>query len=151
MSIAVSGDLRIQDFRVTRDELIAHLADGRVIHVPLVWSWRLAEATPAERANFRILGGGQIVHWPDIDEDISVEGMLGGAPAPRSRYSVATEPSHQVREEGPAYGRKAIKSGRPAKPGKPRKPGRSPRPGKAASLGRRGERTARAPRRTSQV
>ena len=85
----VSGDPRIQNVRVTKDEITAHLADGRVISVPVAWSWRLAEATPKQRANFRLIGSGQGVHWPDVDEDISVEGMLHGVPArrPRSRVS----------------------------------------------------------------
>jgi hypothetical protein len=79
----VSSDPRILEVRVTRDRITARLADGRVISVPLVWSWRLSEAGPAERANFRIIGTGQGIHWPDVDEDISVEGMLRGTPAPR--------------------------------------------------------------------
>jgi hypothetical protein len=83
MSTAANNGPRIQDVRVTQDEIIAHLADGRVISVPLAWSWRLSEATPAQRAKFRIIGSGQGVHWPEIDEDISVEGMLHGIPAPR--------------------------------------------------------------------
>ena len=87
MNTAGSNDPRIQTVRVTDDEIIAHLADGRVINVPLAWSWRLSEATPKQRANFRLIGSGQGVHWPDVDEDISVEGMLHGVPAhrPRSR------------------------------------------------------------------
>src|SRR5713101_9574157 len=87
MNTASSNDPRIQTVRVTDDEIIAHLADGRVISVPLAWSWRLSEATPRQRANFRLIGSGQGVHWPDVDEDISVEGMLHGGPAhrPRSR------------------------------------------------------------------
>ena len=87
MNIAASKDPRIQDVQVSPDEIIAHLADGRVISVPLAWSWRLSEATPKQRANFRLIGSGQGVHWPDVDEDISVEGMLHGVPAhrPRSR------------------------------------------------------------------
>ena len=76
-----TGDPKIQDVRVTEDEIVAHLADGRVISVPLAWSWRLSEATPKQRANFRLIGTGQGVHWPDVDEDISVEGMLQGNPA----------------------------------------------------------------------
>jgi len=83
MNTVASGDPRIEDVRVTEDEIVAHLADGRVIRVPLAWSWRLAEATPAQRANFRLIGTGQGVHWPDLDEDISVEGMLHGTPARR--------------------------------------------------------------------
>jgi hypothetical protein len=83
MSTVVRGDPRIREVRVTKDEIVAHLVDGRVISVPLVWSWRLSEATPAQRAHFRIIGTGQGIHWPDVDEDISVEGMLYGSPAPR--------------------------------------------------------------------
>jgi hypothetical protein len=71
--------------QVTDEEIIAHLVDGRTISVPLAWSWRLAEATPEQRANFEIIGSGQGVHWPDVDEDISARGMLGGVPAPRPR------------------------------------------------------------------
>jgi hypothetical protein len=51
--------------------------------VPLAWSWRLAEATPEQREHYEIIGDGTGVHWPDIDEDISVEGMLAGTPARR--------------------------------------------------------------------
>ncbi len=83
MNTVASGDPRIEDVHVTEDEIVARLADGRVISVPLAWSWRLAEATPAQRANFRLIGTGQGVHWPDVDEDISVEGMLHGTPARR--------------------------------------------------------------------
>jgi len=83
VSTAACNDLRIQNVRVTRELITAHLFDGRVISVPLAWSWRLSEATPAQRANFRIIGTGQGIHWPDVDEDISVDGMLHGTPAPR--------------------------------------------------------------------
>jgi hypothetical protein len=83
MNIVASGELLVQDVRVTDDEIIAHLADGRVISIPLAWSWRLSEATPAQRANWRLIGTGQGVHWPDIDEDLSAEGLLHGVPAYR--------------------------------------------------------------------
>ena len=96
MSIATS-DPRIQTVRITQDEIIAHLADGRVISVPLAWSWRLSEATPAQRAKFRLIGSGQGVHWPDIDEDISVEGMLHGVPAPRPRPATAQASARAAR------------------------------------------------------
>src|SRR5437867_1496937 len=89
MNTAASSDPRIQDVRVTEDEIIAQLVDGRVISVPLAWSWRLSEATPKQRANFRLIGTGQGVHWPDIDEDISAEGMLHGIPAHRPRAASA--------------------------------------------------------------
>jgi hypothetical protein len=80
-------ELRIKDISVTEDTITAQLMDGRIISVPLAWSWRLSEATPKQRANWRIIGDGQGVHWPDIDEDISAEGMLYGIPAPRPRIA----------------------------------------------------------------
>jgi hypothetical protein len=83
MSTAVDTDARIREVRVSNDRITAHLVDGRVISVPLAWSWRLSDATPAQRRNFEIIAGGQGVHWPDVDEDISVEGMLLGVPARR--------------------------------------------------------------------
>lgn len=72
---------RLSEVSITEDEIIARLQDGRSISVPLLWSWRLSAATAAQRQNFEILGDGQGIHWPDIDEDISVEGMLHGLPA----------------------------------------------------------------------
>src|SRR5213594_2582105 len=80
-----SVDPRIQEVRITADEIVARLADGRVISVPLAWSWRLSEATPKQRANFRLIDAGQGIHWPDVDEDITVERMLHGLPARRPR------------------------------------------------------------------
>jgi hypothetical protein len=79
------ADPRVMTVEVTDDEIIAHLVDGRTISVPLVWSWRLVNATEKQRQHWEILGDGQGVHWPDVDEDISVEGMLHGAPAHRPR------------------------------------------------------------------
>lgn len=85
MRIAVSKDARVKDVSVTDDLITFHLVDGRIISVPLAWSWRLSEATPVQRSNFEIIGDGQGVHWPDVDEDISVEGMLHGVPARRPK------------------------------------------------------------------
>jgi hypothetical protein len=85
MSIVVSTEARIRNIKVTSDTITAYLIDGRVVSVPLAWSWRLSEASPAQRANFEIIGDGQGIHWPDVDEDISVEGMLHGVPARRPR------------------------------------------------------------------
>lgn len=79
---------RIQTIEVTDDAIVAHLMDGRIISVPLVWSWRLADATQEERANFELIGDGEGVHWPDVDEDISAEGMLHGIPARRPQHSL---------------------------------------------------------------
>jgi hypothetical protein len=72
---------RIKDISVTNALITAHLMDGRTISVPLAWSWRLLDATPEQRAKYELIGDGQGVHWPDIDEDISAEGMLTGSPA----------------------------------------------------------------------
>lgn len=83
MSTVAMAEPRIKELRVTDESIIATLVDGRTISVPLVWSWRLSEATPEQRNNFRLLGDGVGVHWPDIDEDISAEGMLSGVPARR--------------------------------------------------------------------
>jgi hypothetical protein len=84
MNIAVSvAEPRLAEFKVTEDQITAFLIDGRVVSVPLAWSWRLSDATPEQRQRFEIIGDGIGVHWPDIDEDISVEGMLFGLPARR--------------------------------------------------------------------
>jgi hypothetical protein len=85
MNTAANSEPRIKSVRVTSDEIIADLVDGRVISVPLAWSWRLSEATPKQRAKFRLIGTGQGIHWPEVDEDLSVEGMLHGVPAHRPR------------------------------------------------------------------
>jgi hypothetical protein len=85
MSAAVLTEATIRRVEVTDETITAHLADGRVISVPLAWSWRLSEATPAQRAKWKLIGDGYGVHWPDIDEDISAEGMLSGVPAPRPK------------------------------------------------------------------
>jgi len=80
---------RIKHIEVTDDTITAYLVDGHIISVPLVWSWRLSDATPAQRNNWEFIGDGQGVHWPDIDEDISAKGMLYGVPARRSQHAFA--------------------------------------------------------------
>jgi hypothetical protein len=81
MTIVAGNDPRIMTVEVTEDLITAQLADGRIISIPLAWSWRLSNATPEQRQHFEIIGTGQGVHWPDIDEDISALGMLTGTPA----------------------------------------------------------------------
>ena len=85
MSTAVSIEPRIRDVKITDDEIIVRLADGRTVSVPLTWSWRLSEATPEQRAKFEILGNGIGIHWPDVDEDLSAQGFLTGGSARRPR------------------------------------------------------------------
>ena len=81
MTIVIHIEPRIKTVSVTEDEITMRMADGRTVSVPLAWSWRLSEATPKQRAHYEIIGDGQGVHWPDIDEDISAQGMLTGVPA----------------------------------------------------------------------
>jgi hypothetical protein len=72
---------------VTDDALVVDLADSRTVSVPLAWFPRLVHGSPAERANWRFIGRGQGVHWPDLDEDISVENLLAGQPSGESQQS----------------------------------------------------------------
>lgn len=67
-----------QRVAVTDDALVVDLVDGRTITVPLAWFPRLTHGTPAERANWRLIGTGEGIHWPDLDEDLSVESLLAG-------------------------------------------------------------------------
>ncbi|PYM55512.1 MAG: DUF2442 domain-containing protein [Candidatus Rokuibacteriota bacterium] len=77
-----------QRVSVTDDALTVDLLDGRTVSVPLSWYPRLAHATPAERANWRLIGRGEGIHWPDLDEDISVAGLLAGRPSGESQSSL---------------------------------------------------------------
>ena len=79
----ISPGEMVKDVRFTEDSLVVDLRDGRTISVPLAWYPRLLRATPEQRKNWRIAGGGFDMHWPDIDEDLNTEGLLRGAPAPR--------------------------------------------------------------------
>ena len=72
---------------VTAEELTAELYDGRTISVPLAWYPRLTHATQQERDNWQLIGIGQGIHWPDLDEDISIEMLLGGWPSGESQRS----------------------------------------------------------------
>ena len=76
-----------QDVAVTENTLSVDLSDGRSISVPLAWFPRLVHATPAERNNWRLIGKGEGIHWDDIDEDVSVQGLLAGKPSGESQVS----------------------------------------------------------------
>ncbi|MGE0144382.1 MAG: DUF2442 domain-containing protein [Planctomycetota bacterium] len=73
---------RATDVLVTADELSVALADGRRVIVPLAWFPRLLHASAEQRSNWRLLGDGEGIHWPDVDEDLSVAGLLRGTAAP---------------------------------------------------------------------
>lgn len=81
---AEAADIRVRGVSVTEDELSVALMDGRRISVPLAWYPRLVNATPAQRGRWEIAGGGYGIHWPEIDEDLSTEGLLRGARASRA-------------------------------------------------------------------
>jgi len=74
---------RVKNVHFSEDSLSVDLVDGRTISVPLAWYPRLLHATPQQRANWQIAGGGYGIHWPELNEDLSSEGILRGAPAPR--------------------------------------------------------------------
>ena len=84
-SLVVEARPRAVEVSVTDDELRVVLADGRALSVPLAWFPRLLHATSAQRQRFELLGDGEGIHWPDVDEDLSVAGLLRGTPAPVRR------------------------------------------------------------------
>ena len=83
-----SVDPRAVDVGVDDDNLTVDLADGRRVTVPLAWFPRLLHASPGERRNWRLIGDGQGIHWPDVDEDLSVSGLLRGAASPEGSKRV---------------------------------------------------------------
>ncbi len=84
-SLVVEARPRAVEVSVTDDELRVVLADGRALSVPLAWFPRLLHANSAQRQRFELLGDGEGIHWPDVDEDLSVAGLLRGTPAPARR------------------------------------------------------------------
>ncbi len=86
--LALAADERVADININEDELSVRLKDGRTISVPLAWYPRLLHATQEQRANWKISGAGYGIHWEDIDEDLSSEGLLRGAPAARGSIAV---------------------------------------------------------------
>jgi hypothetical protein len=78
---APASDTRVRAVHVDDETLAVDLMDGRSIAVPLAWYPRLLEATPEQRRNWVVAGGGYGLHWPDVDEDLSTEGLLRGEPA----------------------------------------------------------------------
>ena len=82
--LAINSDERVAGVSFDSERLVVDLMDGRTIAVPLAWYPRLLDATPEQRSDWEIAGGGYGIHWPQIDEDLSVDGLLRGAPAPRA-------------------------------------------------------------------
>jgi len=88
-TVLKTAEVRVVNVHFTNDTISVDLMDGRTITVPLTWYPRLLKATPAQRNNWQKSGGGYGIHWPDIDEDLSTEGLLRGAPAPQNQLSKA--------------------------------------------------------------
>jgi hypothetical protein len=88
MSISTAeAQVAATNLRVDENTLTVDLSDGRVLSVPLAWYPRLSHGTPEERNNWRLIGKGYGVHWPALDEDISIEGLLAGRPSGESQTS----------------------------------------------------------------
>ena len=83
-SLAPETDVRAMNVVLEDARLVVDLMDGRTIAVPLAWYPRLANATPKQRNHWQLAGGGYGIHWPDIDEDLTTEGLLRGARAPQA-------------------------------------------------------------------
>ncbi len=81
--LALTADERVVAVLFTDDSISVSLRDGRTITVPLTWYPKLLHGSLDQRQNWQISGGGYGIHWPDLDEDLSTEGLLRGAPAPR--------------------------------------------------------------------
>ena len=88
-SLVLKAAPRAMSVTCSDDELRVSLTDGRWLSVPVVWFPRLAHASPAARANYELLGDGEGIHWPDLDEDISVEGIIAGRRSGESQRSLA--------------------------------------------------------------
>ena len=100
--LALAADERVASVRCSEGTLSVDLMDGRTIMVPQLWYPRLAGASKAERKNWQICGGGYGIHWPDIDEDLSTEGLLRGAPSPDHRTTKVRKkkPNRSVERTG---------------------------------------------------
>lgn len=83
--LEIRADERVKAVHFTEETISVDLMDGRIITVPLVWYPKLLKATPEQRLQWEVCGGGYGIHWEAIDEDLSTAGMLRGAPAPRPR------------------------------------------------------------------
>lgn len=87
-SLGDSKGVQALTVTVTDDAIVVDLADGRTLSAPIGWYPRLAHATPAERRNWRLVGGGEGIHWPDLDEDIAVDALLAGRASRESHASL---------------------------------------------------------------
>ncbi|HAK97448.1 MAG TPA: DUF2442 domain-containing protein [Planctomycetes bacterium] len=92
--LALQADERVKNVTMSEDTLSVDLMDGRTITVPLAWFPSLLEATPVQRVHWETCSAGYGIYWPDVDEHLSTEGLLRGAPAPRRRSAPQSGDSH---------------------------------------------------------
>lgn len=111
MTALCLADIRVRDVAVSEDELTVALMDGRTIAVPLAWYPRLANGTPEQRARWEVAGGGYGIHWPELDEDLSTEGLLAPrnalrrfAPSGTERFALARAPRGSASWRSPLVG-----------------------------------------------
>jgi len=114
-----SLSLRVQEPRaqrvtVTEDSVVVDLADGRTVSAPLAWYPRLLHGTLEERDNWRLIGSGEGVHWPDLDEDLSIDSLISGRPSGESQVSLKRWLEDRKVRTGRASGEKAVR--KPAHP-----------------------------------
>src|SRR2546428_13370699 len=106
-SVTETSAPRVQDLRVTHKHLEVQLSDGRKLSVPVAWYPRLADGSPNERRDWRIIAAGTGIHWPTLDEDISVAGLLAGLPSGGNATSFkrwVAAPRRIARQGGPTDG-----------------------------------------------
>lgn len=92
-TLALNADERVQSVEFSEEFLVVGLKDGRRISVPVEWYPRLVRASAQQLANWQVCGGGYGIHWPELDEDLSTEGLLRGAPAPNHGFNLTPESS----------------------------------------------------------
>ena len=101
-TLALKTDERVEAVYFTRDSLVVDLMDGRTISVPLTWYPKLLKATLKQRSYWELCGGGYGIHWPDLNEDLSTEGLLRGSPAPLTPKTKSTKkPSSPKKRQKP--------------------------------------------------
>jgi hypothetical protein len=88
-TLVIEQDLTVRAVTVTADTLSVELSDGRGVSVPLAWFPRLLHGAPEEREHWELIGRGSGIHWPDLDEDISLEGLLAGRSSAESQQSLS--------------------------------------------------------------
>lgn len=109
-------EARAQSVAVSEDSLTIDLVDGRTIVVPLVWYPRLWHGTPEERNDFEIIGDGTLIHWPDLDEDLTVSGILAGRPSGESPRSLKRWLAERAAQGGPTRSKHSVQGDAGIKP-----------------------------------